>query len=1129
MKIYRVAIATIVLSGLLAPGAAARGDSLDETFAAFSKYAPGASRKAVKAVERAAYEASGNPKAKAAIAARLIAVLRNTSGTPEAKCLACLYVPLVCDAAAVTALAPLLKNPKTAGPARGAMQRLACPAADAALRDALKTAAGPERVGVVNSLGARRDTQATDSLRALLTDRDADVAAAATAALGAIGSTDAAAALTDGNLKPALALLDALLECAKRRIEAGDAKSAAALYRKLTAKARPGRWRWAGLTGLARCSPDEALPQLLAVLDDKDRELAGAALSLIAAMPGAKATTAMTARLDAISPPGRVLLLGALAQRGDRTAAGAVAKWLAGDDAAVQVAAIQATGRLGDEKNIAALAQIAASGKDPARAAARDSLVRLGGEKTDAALIAQLARGPANVRVELIAAAVARRADGIVPALLSSASDAAPTVRAAACGGLAKLAGSGELARLVQMLAAAKTSADRTGIEQAMLSIARRAEDRSAAAKPVLAGLKSATSETSASLMRVLATLGGAEALEAVVARLHTPEATVNEAALRALVNWPGPAACDPLLKIVRDSASKRDRILAMRGYLRLAPGSKDPAAAFGQIRKLVKTVESKRMMLSALSDAPASTTTLEMALAMLDDAQVKDESCYAVIGIAEQLIGTTPVEVAAAFDKVRGAKPGKDIIAKMAAIENQARRRPAGPARATYGKKELDARIKQLASKGPKGCRMALYLDCGQATAAGLARGPKIKLVSGASWVWAGSGGTPAGTVAYDSTNVAFDLTGLDKTKRYAIGFSWWDYDHNDRAGSVWVTPAGGRAVQLLKPTRLPSFLAGRKGPAEIILPIPPAVSGTGQVRVSFRSEGGANMVVGEIWLFEGGPGTEIKGTVVSTAAPKATKTVSMRRRKAAKPKEAKPQPATKLPMVMPVPTDPTKTNVLIVTGVDYPGHKWQQTTPVLAEGLAKDKRFEVQIVADPHQLASPLLHKYDVIVFHFKDYEKPSAWTAVRPNFTKFVAGGGGVVFVHFACGAWQGWDEFVKIAGRVWNPKMRGHDRRGPFTVEIAKPDHPIVKGMKPFVTTDELYTCLDGKTPIEVIAHSRSKVDKKLYAMGFVLQYGKGRVFHCPLGHDVKAFEAPGVCELFRRGTAWAANLPPVAPK
>jgi type 1 glutamine amidotransferase len=140
-------------------------------------------------------------------------------------------------------------------------------------------------------------------------------------------------------------------------------------------------------------------------------------------------------------------------------------------------------------------------------------------------------------------------------------------------------------------------------------------------------------------------------------------------------------------------------------------------------------------------------------------------------------------------------------------------------------------------------------------------------------------------------------------------------------------------------------------------------------------------------------------------------------------------------------------------------------------------------------------------------------------------FVEGGKGLVLVHFACGAFPGWDEFVKIAGRDYDKKLRGHDPHGTFRVNIVKPDHPVMKGMEAFDTVDELYTCLGGDTPIEVLASSMSKVDKKDYPMAFVLQYGKGRVFHSPLGHDVRAFPAP-VGELFRRGTAWAAGLAPV---
>ena len=98
-----------------------------------------------------------------------------------------------------------------------------------------------------------------------------------------------------------------------------------------------------------------------------------------------------------------------------------------------------------------------------------------------------------------------------------------------------------------------------------------------------------------------------------------------------------------------------------------------------------------------------------------------------------------------------------------------------------------------------------------------------------------------------------------------------------------------------------------------------------------------------------------------------------------------------------------------------------------------------------------------------------------------------------------------------------------------MDMADPDHPITAGLAGFETDDELYTCLAGERPIQVVAKSRSKVDGKDYPMAFVLNYGQGRVFHTVLGHDVKAMTISGVPELLRRGCAWAAGLPPASKR
>ncbi len=40
--------------------------------------------------------------------------------------------------------------------------------------------------------------------------------------------------------------------------------------------------------------------------------------------------------------------------------------------------------------------------------------------------------------------------------------------------------------------------------------------------------------------------------------------------------------------------------------------------------------------------------------------------------------------------------------------------------------------------------------------------------------------------------------------------------------------------------------------------------------------------------------------------------------------------------------------------------------------------------------------------------------------------------------------------------------------------------------------------------------------------WTVDYGKGRVFHTILGHDVRAMEKPAFLQSFLRGTDWAAT-------
>ncbi len=117
---------------------------------------------------------------------RLIAILRDRGATEFVKAKACQRLAVVGANEAVPALAALLSDAKLSHYARTALEPMPGKAAGAALRDALGSLEGDLLIGVINSLGRRKDSQAIDALAKLRHSDELDVANAASAALGRI-------------------------------------------------------------------------------------------------------------------------------------------------------------------------------------------------------------------------------------------------------------------------------------------------------------------------------------------------------------------------------------------------------------------------------------------------------------------------------------------------------------------------------------------------------------------------------------------------------------------------------------------------------------------------------------------------------------------------------------------------------------------------------------------------------------------------------------------------------------------------------------------------------------------------------------------------------------------------------
>jgi HEAT repeat protein len=233
---------------------------LDNAFEALKTFDWGTDLAALAPIDEAVTAAHGKADLRADLEHRLLAALKNEISR-DARDYLCRKLANVGTAAAVPVLAALLESEQSSHMARFALERIPAPEAAQALRQALGRVNGNLKIGVISSLGGRRDVAAVGALAGLLRENDAAIARAAAMALGAIGSVEAATALTAflatgaGDKRPTV---DALLACGEALLAGNRKAEALSIYKSLAGEKQPRLVRLAATRGILTCSGRQA-------------------------------------------------------------------------------------------------------------------------------------------------------------------------------------------------------------------------------------------------------------------------------------------------------------------------------------------------------------------------------------------------------------------------------------------------------------------------------------------------------------------------------------------------------------------------------------------------------------------------------------------------------------------------------------------------------------------------------------------------------------------------------------------------------------------------------------------------------------------------------------------------------
>ncbi len=630
------------------------------------------------ALATVALAADKTPSSSAEKSRQDVAVLKSDA-PPADKALACKRLAIYGTPEAVPALAPLLADKELSSWARIALEAIPGKASDEALRAAMKNVQGELLVGVINSIGVRRDAKSVSALTAKLKDSNPEVATAAAIALGRIGGDSAANALQRELTKSPPATRSAMalgcILCAENYLAAEKFSAATKLYDVVRKAEVPSQRRLEATRGAILARQAKGLPLLLETLRSPDKATFDMGVHTARELSGRSVTEALAAELAKTPAIRQAPLLLAIADREDEAVLPAILAAARTGSPELRIQAIAVMTRLGKPQCVPVLFDTLAESNLELAESAKSALANWADNDVDDQLCGRLPRASGNARRLLVELAGQRHVAAALPELTKAASDSDAKIRAAGIKALGETVTAADLGLLTDLLAKAKSTDETADVQAAMESACTRIANKAAAANKLITVFPASSAVAKCSLLRVLGVVGDATALEAVRTAMTDAEPTVRDTAVRVLADWPESVALAPLFEVFSTTTDESQRFLALRGCVRLLEGdgqsNGQKLKTFTELLARTQRADDRKAILSGLANV-ADPAALKLVEPLLTEPTVQTEAELAYINIATAIAKSAPTEAKAAATRMQTESKNESVRDRAAKILGQ-------------------------------------------------------------------------------------------------------------------------------------------------------------------------------------------------------------------------------------------------------------------------------------------------------------------------------------------------------------------------------------------------------------------------------------------------------------------------